>query len=79
MKYLQIIIVLGLFFSFVIFKNIGWEDEEDEHVQVGLKNKIQVSSPTPIPQVTEGTSGQVITNSAPTATPLAISNPSGPG
>jgi uncharacterized protein with FMN-binding domain len=66
------------FFSFVIFKNIGWEDEEDEHVQVGLKNKIQVSSPTPIPQVTEGTSGQVITNSTPTATPVpAVANSSG--
>lgn len=72
MKYLQIIIVMGLFFSFVIFKNIGWEDEEDEHVQVGLKNKIQVSSPTPNPQVTENN------NTAPTVTPVpAVVNSSG--
>lgn len=41
MKYLQITIVLGLFFSFVVFKNLVRGDEEN--VQVGVGNQI----PTP--------------------------------
>lgn len=45
MKYLQITIVLGLFFSFVVLKNLPRGD--DENIQVGARNQIQQLSPAP--------------------------------
>lgn len=46
MKYLQITIVLGLFFSFVVLKNLPRGDDE-ENIQVGVRNQIQQLSPAP--------------------------------
>ena len=53
MKYLQITIVMGLFFSFVFFKSLV--RGEGENIQVGANNQIQqpVQS-TPIPNQTSG-------------------------
>jgi uncharacterized protein with FMN-binding domain len=43
-KYIQITVVLGLFFSFVIFKSLYKGD--DENVQVGVNNVIPSQAPT---------------------------------
>jgi uncharacterized protein with FMN-binding domain len=51
-KYLQITIVLGLFFSLAILKNLPKEDEE-ENIQVGANNSFSPQAHNnPTPQLT---------------------------
>jgi uncharacterized protein with FMN-binding domain len=69
-KYLQITIVLGLFFSFVVFKNLPIpRGDDEENIQVGTKNQIDQLSPAPtiIPQATASIDSTFVPNITPTS------------
>ena len=66
-KYLQITVVLGLFFSLVIFKSL-FKGDEGENVQVGNSNQIQQTqtstTDTTQPATTPDTSSQQNSNNS---------------